>query len=77
MNRPKFSIRWLLIVTAVACCVMTFATQQGNWWYALFVTILLTNVVCVVLALSWYGLMPFLEKNAPAAQTRDHQDPVI
>jgi MFS-type transporter involved in bile tolerance (Atg22 family) len=77
MTRPKFSIRLLLILTAITCCVLTFATQQGNWWYALLVTVLLTNVVCVVLALSWYGLMPFLEKNSSTSQTRDNQDPVI
>ena len=62
MSRPKFSIRMLLILTAIVGCGLTFATQTGGWLIAFLVTLLLTNFACVVVAIFWYVLIPLFDR---------------
>ena len=58
MTRPQFDIRALLILTVLVSCGLTFAIQTGNWLVALLVTVLLTNVLAVIVALFVYVVVP-------------------
>ena len=64
MAKPQFDIRTLLVLTAAVGCGFSISIRSGHWLIALLVTLLLTNVLAVIVALVAYVVLPVFE-NVP------------
>jgi len=63
MARPQFDIRFLLLLTAVVCFAMTFATVNGSWLFAVLVTCMLATFASAVVSLVWFVVLPLFNRD--------------